>query len=163
MPPPPHPSLQHFEKMGYDQPPLATAYLTAFQITGDMQYARVARAVLDYMLRDLTLRPGGPGALGLITWESRRKEGAGGGGGGLQPSLKQQLSNSKLGVVRSRVMDKGLEQTLRAARIPRPGCLCASWIPSLACFPAASAHEGNEMAGGLGCKAKQVQTFRYLP
>lgn len=65
LPPTPlHLSLQHFEKMGYDQPPLATAYLTAFQITGDMQYARTARAVLDYMRRDLTLRPGGPGVFG---------------------------------------------------------------------------------------------------
>ena len=36
--------VPHFEKMLYDQAQLATAYLEAFQITGEAQYAATARA-----------------------------------------------------------------------------------------------------------------------
>ena len=38
--------VPHFEKMLYDQGQLAIAYLEAFQITRDQQYAAVARAHL---------------------------------------------------------------------------------------------------------------------
>ncbi|MBK5293730.1 MAG: thioredoxin domain-containing protein [Acidobacteriia bacterium] len=46
--------LPHFEKMLYDQAQLATAYVEAYQITGDEGLARVARGILDYVLRDMT-------------------------------------------------------------------------------------------------------------
>ena len=45
--------------MLYDQAQLAISYLEAFQITGDRQYADVARRTLDYVLRDMTDREGG--------------------------------------------------------------------------------------------------------
>jgi uncharacterized protein YyaL (SSP411 family) len=35
--------VPHFEKMLYDNPQLAATYLSAFQLTGEGQYARVAR------------------------------------------------------------------------------------------------------------------------
>jgi uncharacterized protein YyaL (SSP411 family) len=46
--------VPHFEKMLYDQGQLAIAYLEAFQITHDRQYAAVARRIFDYVLRDMT-------------------------------------------------------------------------------------------------------------
>jgi uncharacterized protein YyaL (SSP411 family) len=46
--------VPHFEKMLYDQGQLAIAYLEAFQVTHDEQYASVARDILDYVLRDMT-------------------------------------------------------------------------------------------------------------
>ncbi|HXM74498.1 MAG TPA: thioredoxin domain-containing protein, partial [Chthoniobacterales bacterium] len=51
--------VPHFEKMLYDQAQLALAYLDAFQITQDRQYADVARDVLDYVARDMTAKDGG--------------------------------------------------------------------------------------------------------
>ncbi len=50
--------VPHFEKMLYDQAQLAVSYLEAFQITGEPLYSRVARDILDYVLRDMT-HPGG--------------------------------------------------------------------------------------------------------
>jgi len=46
--------VPHFEKMLYDQAQLAAAYLEAYQVTRDAQYASVARDILGYVLRDLT-------------------------------------------------------------------------------------------------------------
>jgi uncharacterized protein YyaL (SSP411 family) len=46
--------VPHFEKMLYDQGQLAIAYLEAFQITRDEQYAAVARRIFEYVLRDMT-------------------------------------------------------------------------------------------------------------
>ncbi|MCI5223749.1 MAG: thioredoxin domain-containing protein, partial [Candidatus Electrothrix sp. AR4] len=51
--------VPHFEKMLYDQAQLATAYLDAFQITGDEQHATVARKVFQYVLRDMRDPAGG--------------------------------------------------------------------------------------------------------
>ncbi len=51
--------VPHFEKMLYDQAQLASAYLDAFQITRDPQYADVARDILDYVARDMTSKNGG--------------------------------------------------------------------------------------------------------
>ncbi len=51
--------VPHFEKMLYDQAQLAVAYLDAFQITKDKQYASVARDILDYVTRDMTSKEGG--------------------------------------------------------------------------------------------------------
>ena len=51
--------VPHFEKMLYDQAQLASAYIDAFQITQDRQYAEVARDILDYVARDMTSKEGG--------------------------------------------------------------------------------------------------------
>src|SRR5438552_3964493 len=51
--------VPHFEKMLYDQAQLAAAYLDAFQITQDRQYADAARDILDYVARDMTAKDGG--------------------------------------------------------------------------------------------------------
>ncbi|MEE8640415.1 MAG: thioredoxin domain-containing protein, partial [bacterium] len=46
--------VPHFEKMLYDQALLATAYVEAYQATGDQRYEEVAREVFTYVLRDMT-------------------------------------------------------------------------------------------------------------
>ena len=51
--------VPHFEKMLYDQAQLTSAYLDAFQITQDRQYADIARDILDYVARDMTSTDGG--------------------------------------------------------------------------------------------------------
>ena len=51
--------VPHFEKMLYDQAQIAVSYLEAFQVTGDRQYADTARAIFDYVLRDMTDGDGG--------------------------------------------------------------------------------------------------------
>ena len=51
--------VPHFEKMLYDQAQLASAYVDAFQITQDRQYAEVAGDILDYVARDMTSKDGG--------------------------------------------------------------------------------------------------------
>jgi uncharacterized protein YyaL (SSP411 family) len=51
--------VPHFEKMLYDQAQIAISYLEAFQATGDRQYADTARAIFDYVLRDMTDSGGG--------------------------------------------------------------------------------------------------------
>ncbi len=48
----------HFEKMLYDNALLTPVYLEAFQSTGDVEYARIARETLDYVLREMQ-RPNG--------------------------------------------------------------------------------------------------------
>jgi len=51
--------VPHFEKMLYDQAQLASAYLDAYQITGDLRYEAIARDTLEYVRRDLTDPAGG--------------------------------------------------------------------------------------------------------
>ncbi|CAN0136550.1 unnamed protein product [Scytosiphon promiscuus] len=51
--------VPHFEKMLNDQSQLVTAYVEAFQVTGNVAYADVARGVLRYVLRDMTDAGGG--------------------------------------------------------------------------------------------------------
>ncbi len=51
--------LPHFEKMLYDQALLAMAYIEAYQTTGEEEYARTAREVFTYVLRDMTSPEGG--------------------------------------------------------------------------------------------------------
>lgn len=46
--------VPHFEKMLYDQAILARTYLEAYQATGKEEYAKVAREIFDYVLRDMT-------------------------------------------------------------------------------------------------------------
>jgi len=51
--------VPHFEKMLYDQAQLASAYLDAFQIAGEAEFAVTARDILDYVRRDMTSPAGG--------------------------------------------------------------------------------------------------------
>jgi len=51
--------VPHFEKMLYDQAQLAVSYPEAFQITGQREFAEVARTIFDYVLRDLGHPEGG--------------------------------------------------------------------------------------------------------
>ena len=51
--------VPHFEKMLYDQAQLIVAYLEGYQISRRPEYAEVARAVLDYVGRDLSSPEGG--------------------------------------------------------------------------------------------------------
>ncbi|MCA9407701.1 MAG: thioredoxin domain-containing protein [Candidatus Omnitrophica bacterium] len=51
--------IPHFEKMLYDQALLATTYLEAYQKTANSLYARIAKEIFDYVLRDLTDKDGG--------------------------------------------------------------------------------------------------------
>jgi uncharacterized protein YyaL (SSP411 family) len=46
--------VPHFEKMLYDQAMLAMAYTEAYQTTGDDTFARVAKEIFSYVLREMT-------------------------------------------------------------------------------------------------------------
>ena len=50
--------VPHFEQMLYDNAQLARVYVHAWSLTGDPRYRDVARAALDYMLRELTTEDG---------------------------------------------------------------------------------------------------------
>jgi uncharacterized protein YyaL (SSP411 family) len=54
-----HWHVPHFEKMLYDQAQLASAYLDAFQITGEAEFAATAHDILGYVRRDMTSSEGG--------------------------------------------------------------------------------------------------------
>lgn len=45
--------VPHFEKMLYDNALLAIAYTEAYQVTKDGEYKRIAKEILDYVLRDM--------------------------------------------------------------------------------------------------------------
>jgi uncharacterized protein YyaL (SSP411 family) len=51
--------VPHFEKMLYDNALLIPCYLDAYLITGNGDYARVARESCEYVLREMTDRAGG--------------------------------------------------------------------------------------------------------
>jgi len=51
--------VPHFEKMLYDNAQLAEAYLEGYQATGNVNYRRVARATLDYVLSEMQAPSGG--------------------------------------------------------------------------------------------------------
>jgi uncharacterized protein len=51
--------VPHFEKMLYDNAQLTRAYLEGYQVSGNPAYARIAREVLDYVLREMTGPEGG--------------------------------------------------------------------------------------------------------
>ncbi len=51
--------VPHFEKMLYDQAQLTLAYLHAFQITHNQDYARTTRDTLDFVLREMRGPEGG--------------------------------------------------------------------------------------------------------
>ena len=46
--------VPHFEKMLYDQAQLTVSFTEAWQLTHDEFFADIARATLDYILRDMT-------------------------------------------------------------------------------------------------------------
>lgn len=48
----------HFEKMLYDNALLCYAYIEAYQCTNDPDFARIAREIISYVMRDMT-SPGG--------------------------------------------------------------------------------------------------------
>jgi len=51
--------VPHFEKMLYDQALLALAYTEAYQATGQLAFAQVAREIFSYVMRDMTSPEGG--------------------------------------------------------------------------------------------------------
>ncbi len=51
--------VPHFEKMLYDNAQLVPLYLSAYQITGDVFFADIARDTLDYVVREMTDANGG--------------------------------------------------------------------------------------------------------
>jgi len=51
--------VPHFEKMLYDNALLGSAYVEAFQLTGDPELAQVARGIFDYVLGRMTAPEGG--------------------------------------------------------------------------------------------------------
>ncbi len=51
--------VPHFEKMLYDQAMLIMAYTEAYQATGKVFYAGVAKEIITYVLRDMTSAEGG--------------------------------------------------------------------------------------------------------
>jgi len=55
----PHWLVPHFEKMLYNQANLSRLYTQAYELTGDIIYARVVRQTLDYVLREMTSSVGG--------------------------------------------------------------------------------------------------------
>ena len=51
--------VPHFEKMLYDQALLSKVYLQAYQVTKKERYAKVAKEIFDYVLRDMKDATGG--------------------------------------------------------------------------------------------------------
>ena len=51
--------VPHFEKMLYDNALLAVDYLEAYQVTGRVDFARVGRETLDYLLAEMASPEGG--------------------------------------------------------------------------------------------------------
>jgi uncharacterized protein YyaL (SSP411 family) len=51
--------VPHFEKMLYDNAMLSQCYVEAYQVTGQADFARIARETYEYVLREMTHREGG--------------------------------------------------------------------------------------------------------
>ncbi|MFZ0035467.1 MAG: thioredoxin domain-containing protein [Sedimentisphaerales bacterium] len=64
----------HFEKMLYDQASLSRVYIQAWQATSKEVYAKIAREIFDYVLRDMT--DAGGGFYSAEDADSEGKEGA---------------------------------------------------------------------------------------
>lgn len=54
----------------YDNPQIAQTYLDAFRLTGKQQYARTARDILDYLMRDMRHPQGGFFSAEVGTWQA---------------------------------------------------------------------------------------------
>ncbi|MDQ5979977.1 MAG: Thioredoxin protein [Verrucomicrobiota bacterium] len=73
--------VPHFEKMLGDQAQLALAYLSAYQITREPEFAEVARATLDFVQRELAGTEGGflsalDAESPVVAGRSEKREGA---------------------------------------------------------------------------------------
>ncbi len=72
--------VPHFEKMLYDQALLIKAYLEAYQVTGNKEYAWIAKNTLDYVVRDMQDAQGGfysaEDADSLVAGSDHKSEGA---------------------------------------------------------------------------------------
>jgi len=66
--------VPHFEKMLYDNALLATTYTEAWQATGQAEFARVAREILDWTSQEMT--SSGGGFYSATDADSRTPEGA---------------------------------------------------------------------------------------
>src|SRR5262249_27839174 len=93
--------VPHFEKMLYDQAQLTTAYLEAYQVSGDTFFAGVAREVLDDVARELTSPEGG--FYSALEADSRAEDGAQ-EEGAYYVWTKEQI-DSLLGTERARAFD----------------------------------------------------------
>jgi len=51
--------VPHFEKMLYDQSQLVSVYLSAFQLSHNLEYKKVVNDILEYVLRDMRHPEGG--------------------------------------------------------------------------------------------------------
>ena len=51
--------IPHFEKMLYDNAQLSMLYTDAWQVTGQLRFARVAKQTLDYVAREMASTAGG--------------------------------------------------------------------------------------------------------
>ena len=51
--------VPHFEKMLYDQSQLVSAYLSAFQLSHNSEFKKIANEILEYVLRDMRHPEGG--------------------------------------------------------------------------------------------------------
>jgi uncharacterized protein YyaL (SSP411 family) len=89
--------VPHFEKMLYDQAQLTLAYLDVFQITHESEFERVARDILDYVMRDMTAANGGffsaedadsPVVESVAAVSDRRSEDAGAHGARIQKTAE---------------------------------------------------------------------------
>jgi hypothetical protein len=49
----------HFERMLYDEAQLSRLYVEAWQVTGEVEFRRVAEEILDYVIREMTDASGG--------------------------------------------------------------------------------------------------------
>lgn len=52
-------TVPHFKKMLYDNALLSEVYLRAYQVTGNLRHADVARETLDYLCREMSDDAGG--------------------------------------------------------------------------------------------------------
>lgn len=67
--------VPHFEKMLYDNAQLARVYLHAWQVTGDVEFKRIAEETLDYVRREMTANGAGAGLGGFYSSQDADSEG----------------------------------------------------------------------------------------
>jgi hypothetical protein len=105
--------VPHFEKMLYDQALAVTAYLEAFQVTGDSFYSQAAREILEYVLRDLSHPEGG-----FYCGEDADSEGAEGTFYLWTPGQVMEVLGEEIGTVFCRSFDITEEGNFEGKSIP---------------------------------------------